>query len=77
MKILSVAANGIQEQLKRLEASAVRTATISTKVAEGKETVDLVAETVERIDATAQTKANLAVIKTEDERLKHLLDVIA
>ena len=77
MRIMETAANGIMHQTRRLEASAARTATAGREPAAGEKPVDLAAEAVERIDASAQTSANLAVIKSEDERLGNLLDILA
>ena len=76
MQILNVAARAIGDQFSRLKDSAARVAKIGTKPEQGKEPTDIVKETAIRIEAGAATEANLAVLKSEDERLGHLLDTI-
>jgi flagellar basal body rod protein FlgC len=77
MQITGIAAAAIEQQTKRLEASAARVASIGTEPKEGEKPVDIAEEAVVRIDASAATTANLAVIKSEDERMKSILDIIA
>ena len=77
MRTMGIAADAVMYQSRRLEKSAERTASLGRTPVEGEKPVDLVEETVERIDASRLTEANLKVIKSEDERLKHLLDIIA
>ena len=77
MRIMETAANAVLQQSRRLEASATRTATAGRPPAAGEKEVDIAAEAVERIDASALTSANLSVIKSEDERLGQLLDILA
>ena len=77
MRIMGIAAGAIQQQSVRLEQSAQRVAKAGTApIEKDGEPVDLAREAVERIDAGAMTEANLAVIKSEDERLGHLLDIL-
>ena len=77
MRVMGIAADAVMYQSRRLEKSAERTASMGRKPVEGEKPVDLVEETVERMDASRVAEANLKVIKSEDERLKHLLDIIA
>ena len=76
MKIMSTAQQAIIRQTEKLAASAERVARVGDTEGSGKD-VDLAAEAVVRIEATAATKANLAVIKNEDERLGALLDILS
>jgi len=75
MQILNVASAAIMKQSSVLAASAERVAAVgdSEKGAD----VDLAEETAIRVESEAAIEANLAVIKEEDERTRHLLDVIA
>lgn len=77
MGIMGIAAAGIEQQTKRLEASAEKVASMSKETKEGEPALDLAKETAVRIEASAATSANLAVIKSEDERLQHMLDLFA
>ena len=77
MRIMGIATNAILQQTKRLEASAARVATAGKQPKEGEKPVDIAEEAAVRIDASNLTSANLAVIKSEDERMKHLLDILA
>jgi hypothetical protein len=76
MKILDTANAAIMRQTSLLAESAARVAKVGDPEAGGAD-VDLPAEAVNRIDAERAIEANLAVIKEEDERTKHLLDIIA
>ena len=77
MRIMGIAASAIAYQSKRLEASAARVASMGKETEKGEKTVDIVEESVNRIDASAITSANLAVVKSEDERLRSVLDLFA
>jgi flagellar basal body rod protein FlgC len=77
MQIMGIAASAIEYQTKRLEGSASRVASLGKEPKDGEKPVDIVEEAVVRMDASAVTKANLAVIKSEDERMKSVLDIIA
>ena len=77
MRVMGIASAAIQHQTRRLEASAERLNKVSVPPKDGEEPPDIAKEATVRIEAGALTKANLAVIKSEDERLKHLLDVLA
>lgn len=77
MRIMGIASNAVEVQSKRLEDSAARVASMGKETKAGEKAVDIAAEAVVRIDASALTSANLAVIKSEDERMKHLLDILA
>jgi hypothetical protein len=75
MEILSIASDAIMRQSERLAASAERVA----KMGDGESgaDVDLAEEAASRVEANAAVEANLKVIAEENERTKHLLDVIA
>ena len=75
MKILDTASAAISRMTERLAESAARVAKVGDP--EAGADVDLAEEAVNRIDAERAIEANLAVIKEEDERTKHLLDIIA
>ncbi len=77
MRIIDVAARAINQQYQKLSGSAARTAKLNSPVEKGEEPVDLAKEAATRIEADASVRANLAVIKEEDDRLQHLLDIIA
>ncbi len=77
MRIFDIATRAISEQYDRLRQSASRVAKINAPQEEGTPPVDLAKETAIRIEADAATRANLNVLKEEDERLKHILDILA
>lgn len=77
MRVMGIASAAVLEQTKRLESSAARVASLGKEVKPGEKPVDIAEEAAVRIDASNLTSANLAVIKSEDERLKHLLDILA
>lgn len=77
MRIMGIASSAVQYQSNRLEASAGRVASMGKELKDGEKPVDIAEEAVVRMDASALTSANLAVIKSEDERMKHLLDILA
>ena len=66
---LSIAAAGMQNAANRFEASARRTAEGSLD--------DLAVEAVEQIRAKTDFAANAAVVRTADEMVGTLLDVLA
>jgi len=76
MKIMNIANQAIQRQTERLAQSAKRIAAVGDVNGKGKD-VDIAQEAVLRIEAKAITKANLTVIKNEDERLGYLLDILS
>ncbi len=77
MRIVDIATRAINQQYQKLSGSAARVARLNSSLEKGEEPVDLVKETATRIEADAAVRANLAVLKEEDERLKHLLDTFA
>ena len=64
------------QQTRRMEQSAKNVAKLADPQGEGKN-VDLAREAVTRIEAINITKADISVIKAEDERTKSILDIIA
>jgi flagellar basal body rod protein FlgC len=77
MNIMETASAAVGQQTKRMEASAARVASMGKETEKGEDVVDLAKEAAIRIEASAATSANLAVIKSEDERLQHMLDLFA
>ena len=77
MSVMGIASSAITQQTQRLEASAERLNKVNIEPKPGEPETDIAKEAAIRIEASALTKANLAVIKSEDERLNHLLDVLA
>ena len=73
MQALSTAAAGMTAAFARADASAARTVRFGATRPE----VDLASETVERISAAADLRANLAVARTADAMLGALLDLKA
>ena len=69
MQAFAIAAAGIAGASERFAASAVRTAAAPLG--------DLAGETVERMTAATELKANVAVQKTADEMYGSLLDILA
>ncbi|MDP1736683.1 MAG: flagellar hook protein FlgE [Caulobacter sp.] len=69
MQALPIAAAGLLDAANRFDASAARTAAEPLD--------DLVRETVERVQARTEVKANAAVIRTADEMTGTLLDMFA
>lgn len=76
MKVLDTATNAIMYQSQRMEQSAKNVANAGDINGEGSK-VDLAKEAVTRIEATNMTKANVNVIRAEDERTQALLDIFA
>ncbi|MDJ0764893.1 MAG: hypothetical protein QNJ97_18065 [Myxococcota bacterium] len=77
MRVFSIATQAIETQFAKLRDSAARVAKISGPHKDGVPQTDIAAETALRIEAGAATRANIAVIKSEDEALRHLIDIIA
>ena len=77
MRIMSIATQAIEQQSRKLEDSAARLAKLCKKPKAGEEPPDIAKEAVVRIEAGAATEANIAVIRSEDERIEHLLDALA
>ncbi|MCP4599441.1 MAG: hypothetical protein GY847_02710 [Proteobacteria bacterium] len=77
MRISNIAAHAINQQYDRLHNSAARVAKMDGLQKDGKPQVDLVREAAIRIEADAAIRANLSVIKNEDDLVKHLIDTIA
>jgi flagellar hook-associated protein FlgK len=73
MDPIATAAYGMFAASKKFEASAFRVARMGDPNAD----VDLVAETVTQISAKNEFSANAKVIKTADDMLGDLLDIIA
>jgi flagellar basal body rod protein FlgC len=69
MQVFAIAAAGIAGSTDRFAASAARTARDPL--------ADVAGETVERISAEAEFKANIAVLKSADEMYGSLLDILA
>lgn len=76
MKILDTASQAIMQQTRRMEQSAKNVLKAGDINGEGAK-VDLAKEAVTRVEATNLTKANVNVIKAEDERTQTLLDIFA
>jgi hypothetical protein len=68
MQASSIAAAGIASAAQRLDASAARTAARALD--------NLAGETVERIQAVVDAKANAAVLRASDEMTGALLDIL-
>lgn len=77
MRVIGTATAAIAQQTKRLEASAKRLNQLVESPEKNKNPPDIAKEAAVRIEAGAMTEANLAVIKSEDERLEHVLDILA
>jgi hypothetical protein len=77
MHIMNTAVRAIAHQTDRLEASAARLARLGATTRRGETPPDIAKEAVVRIEAGAATEASIAVIRSEDERLGHLLDILA
>lgn len=73
MDPIATAAYGMFAASKKFEASAFRVAQMGDPDSQ----VDLVAETVEQITAKNEFSANIPVIKTADDMIGDLLDIIA
>lgn len=73
MDPIATAAYGMFAASKKFEASAFRVAQMGDPDAQ----VDLVAETVEQVTAKTEFSANAQVMKTADDMLGDLLDIIA
>jgi len=76
MKIYDTATSAIMRQTQRMEQSARNVSKLGDVNGEGAK-VDLAREAVTRIEATNITKANVSVIKAEDERTRAILDIFA
>jgi flagellar basal body rod protein FlgC len=76
MKIYDTATSAIMRQTQRMEQSARNVSKLGDMKGEGAR-VDLAREAVTRIEATNITKANVSVIKAEDERTRAILDIFA
>jgi flagellar basal body rod protein FlgC len=75
MQIMNIAAAAIAKQTDRLQKSAQKVAKAGDPMAG--QNIDPAKEAITRIEAVNITEANIKVIKTEDERQKSLLDIIA
>ena len=75
MRIFDIASQAISEQYARLRQSAANVAKVNGPLKEGETPPDIAKETVKRIEADNAVRANLAVIREEDDRIKHLLDM--
>lgn len=73
MDPIATAAYGMFAASKKFEASAFRVAQMGDPASQ----VDLVTETVQQISAKNEFSANIQVIKTADDMLGDLLDIIA
>lgn len=69
MQAASIASAGITSALARFDASARRTARAPLE--------NLPQETVERLSAKASVQANAAVLRTADDMMGALLDILA
>ncbi len=75
MTIIHTAANAIHHQFSRLADSAARTASLGRVTHDEDYTPpDLAEEVAIRTEADAAVRANLSVIRAEDDRLGQLLD---
>ena len=78
MSISSIALGAITEQSARLAQSAASVSRIGATTEEGNAPQpDLANEAVVRIEANAAIRANINVIREEDERLGYLIDTLA
>lgn len=68
MQAAAIASAGITTALARFDASASRTAANPLD--------DLAAETVERLEASTAVTANAAVLRTADDMMGTLLDIL-
>lgn len=68
MQAAAIASAGITSALARFDASAFRTAANPLD--------DLAGETVERLEASTAVSANVAVLRTADDMMGALLDIL-
>ena len=73
MQVMAIASAGLQTSMQRFEQSAQRTAQLASPYAD----VDMAAEAVEQISARAAFSANVAVIRTANQMMGQLLDLLA
>jgi flagellar basal body rod protein FlgC len=73
MQVLAIASTGLDAAFQRFEQSAQRTARVASPYAD----VDLAQEAVEQISARASFSANIAVMRTANQMLGQLLDILA
>ena len=73
MQVLAIASTGLDAAFQRFEQSAQRTARAASPYAD----VDLAQEAVEQISARASFSANIAVMRTANQMLGQLLDILA
>lgn len=71
MQILAIAQAGLIAAVRRLDASAQRSAQNPQPNAD----IDYVGETIEQIEAKHAFSANVSVIKTADQMMGELLDI--
>jgi len=73
MQVMAIASAGLQTSMQRFEQSAQRTAQLASPYAD----VDMAQEAVERISAKSAFSANVAVIRTANQMMGQLLDLLA
>ncbi len=69
MQVSAIASAGITAAVGRFEASAVRTAQAPLD--------DLAGQMVERLQASSEVKANVAVLRSANDMMGDLLDILA
>ena len=72
MQVLAIASAGLQLAQRRFDDSAQRTAQLASPYAD----VDMAAEAVEQISARSAFSANVAVIRTANQMMGQLLDLM-
>ncbi len=73
MQVMAIASAGLQTSMQRFEQSAQRTAAAASPFAD----VDMAEEAVEQISARAAFSANVQVIRTANQMMGQLLDLLA
>jgi flagellar hook protein FlgE len=72
MQVMAIASAGLQTSMQRFEQSAQRTAAASSPYAD----VDLAQEVVEQVSARSAFSANVSVIRTANQMMGELLDMM-
>jgi len=72
MRVMAIASAGLQTSMQRFEQSAQRTAMVASPYAD----VDMAQEAVEQISARTSFSANVQVIRTANQMMGELLDLM-
>ena len=72
MQVMAIASAGLQTSMQRFEQSAQRTAQAASPYSD----VDMAEEAVEQISARSAFSANVAVIRTANQMMGQLLDLM-